>query len=385
MKRKFIKALVIVSFIIIIFFILDDFLDNSLTDFLNKGYKKTEEALEKQKAKLKKARHLNEEIYDINDKLYSIFFTRLYNGNHKIASGYKNSIDRHLIRALKKAKSQVYAAVHELDSKIITDAILSLYERGVEVKILTESKYINEESIIRLRKAGIPIMDDSSAGKSRLMHNKFFVIDGKWVWTGSFNPTYNGSYKNNNNAILIYSRELAYNFLSEFKEMFFNKKFGRRSPKEIKYKSVNLGDNTTIKAFFAPENDVAKVISNEIKNAKNSIYFMAFSFTHNNIAKAMINKHKDGLKVMGIFEKRQNNPKYSMFYPMNKAGIMVRNDKNKYNMHHKVIIIDERLTILGSFNFSKNADKRNDENILIISNANIAKKYIGEFKRLYYK
>jgi len=57
-------------------------------------------------------------------------------------------------------------------------------------------------------------------------------------------------------------------------------------------------------------------------------------------------------------------------------------DRNQHAMHHKVLIIDERLVITGSYNFSKNADRRNDENIIIIDNPEIAAEYLAEYRRL---
>jgi phosphatidylserine/phosphatidylglycerophosphate/cardiolipin synthase-like enzyme len=51
-------------------------------------------------------------------------------------------------------------------------------------------------------------------------------------------------------------------------------------------------------------------------------------------------------------------------------------------MHHKVIIIDERNVIFGSYNFSDNADTQNDENLLIIDNPDIARAFKAEFDRV---
>ncbi|MDH4127942.1 MAG: phospholipase D-like domain-containing protein [Spirochaetota bacterium] len=319
-----------------------------------------------------------------NNEYYKIYFSQLYDGNHKLASENPNSIDRKLAQVIRSAKKQIYAALHELDSKIITDALLEAHRNKVEVKIVTEDSYNQEESILQLKKEGIPIVDDANAAAgNRLMHNKFIVIDGEWVWTGSFNTTYNGSYKNDNNAILIHSKELAENYLDEFKEMFFDKSFGIKSPKSIKYGLIRFSDGTTIKTLFAPENKVANALISEINKAKQSIYFLAFSFTHNKMGDAMIKKHLNAVKIMGVFEKRQNS-KHSEYHRMIEAGIQtIKTDDNKYNMHHKVIIIDERITITGSFNFSNNADKKNDENVLIIDSPRIAKIYLNEFNRIY--
>ena len=70
---------------------------------------------------------------------------------------------------------------------------------------------------------------------------------------------------------------------------------------------------------------------------------------------------------------------------MQKAGppIEVYTDANPKNMHHKVIVIDGKKTIAGSFNFSTNADKSNDENLVIIHNPEVSKLFEEEFQRIF--
>ena len=52
-------------------------------------------------------------------------------------------------------------------------------------------------------------------------------------------------------------------------------------------------------------------------------------------------------------------------------------------MHHKVIVIDGKLLITGSYNFSKSANEKNDENIIVVDNKFIAAKYLEEFFKLF--
>jgi len=64
-------------------------------------------------------------------------------------------------------------------------------------------------------------------------------------------------------------------------------------------------------------------------------------------------------------------------------GLDVLQDGNPYLMHHKVFIIDGQTVILGSFNFSQNAETENDENLLIIDDARIAQAFSAEFQKVY--
>ena len=109
---------------------------------------------------------------------------------------------------------------------------------------------------------------------------------------------------------------------------------------------------------------------------------MAFSFTNDLIGKAMIARAKAGVSVAGVFEKTGSETQYSEFGPMRKAKLDVLQDGNPYVMHHKVIIIDGRTVIFGSFNFTNNADKDNDENLLIIDDPVLARAFEAEFLRV---
>ncbi len=289
-----------------------------------------------------------------------------------------------LIKIINRCQKSFYGAFYEISSKKIIHALINAKKRGVKVALVTDDKYLNNLKIGKLIKAGIIIVSDD---RKALMHNKFAIIDDQYVWTGSYNLTKNGAYKNNNNAILIRSKKLAQFYLAEFKEMYQYKIFGNKKEQTVfplleNHYYVKIGDSH-LNVYFSPDNNVEKIIIKKIKKAKKSLYFMAFSFTSDSIGEAIIKKYKQGIKVAGIFEKRGAKSKYSEYIKMRVENLPVILDKNRYIMHHKVIIIDEELVITGSYNFSKNASKKNDENVLMIQNKEIAAKYLKEFKRLY--
>ncbi len=289
-----------------------------------------------------------------------------------------------LIDLLGSAKKSFYGAFYDISSRKIVNALRGAYKRGVDVKLVTESDNLEKKEMKVLLGIGIPIVPDARSG---LMHNKFAVIDEEILWTGSYNLTQNGANRNNNNAIKISSPDLASIYLDEFKEMFEHNIFGNRKdygvfPHFRKRYYVKIGD-TNINAYFSPEDNIERIILKRLKKAKNSIHFMAFSFTSDKIGEEMIRISKNGVKVYGIIEKIGSGSRYSEFLKMKLEGIQVKLDKNRYKMHHKVIIIDKERVITGSFNFSKNANERNDENILIIDSRVIAKDYLTEFYRLY--
>ena len=306
---------------------------------------------------------------------WSVYFSEIGSG------ATHNSLEKRLVVRLGIATAKIDAALQQLNSTPIADALIEAHQRGIQVRVVTETDYMDEVEIVRLQESEIPVIDDKDA--DGLMHHKFIVIDERYVWTGSYNTTYNGAYKNNNNVILIDSVQLAYNFTQEFRELFLREQTGKSTDKSVVYPQVTLSDGTQVFTYFSPDNDTISPLLKEIQSAKTSIHFMAFAFTHDTLGKAMRDRFKVGVDVQGVFEERQANNQYAEYKSMKDAGLSVVLDENSGAMHHKVIVIDGETVITGSYNFSKNAETRNNENFLIIKgNQEIAEAYVAEFQRI---
>lgn len=311
----------------------------------------------------------------------AVYFTEPEKNRH--GDNYSAPQDA-FIRLLSAAKTSIDGAFFEIDSEKVADGFIAAKKRGVNVRLVTDERSLRKRAYKKITAAGIPVINDDKKG---FMHNKFCIVDGKYVWTGSYNITDNCAYRNNNNAILIASPELANIYDDEFREMFERQIFkNKKEARPLSFSGnpyfVKIGQSN-INAYFSPDNDVEDIIVKRIQKAKKSIYFMAFSFTSDPIGEAMIERFKNGVSVQGLFEKNGSNTKESEYKKFQVEGISVKTDRNPRNMHHKVIIIDEKIVITGSYNYSKNASKHNDENILLIEDEEVAKKYLAEFRRLY--
>ncbi len=84
----------------------------------------------------------------------------------------------------------------------------------------------------------------------------------------------------------------------------------------------------------------------------------------------------------GLRDDQGSGTQFSAYGKLKQEGVEVYTDGNPYVMHHKVIIIDDRIVIFGSFNFSDNANTQNDENLLIVDNAEIARAFKAEYDRV---
>lgn len=301
---------------------------------------------------------------------------------------HHGGIDEHLVAAINQAQSSVDVAAYDFDLQSVADALIAAHGRGVPVRFVTDSDNADEDAVLALQDAGIPVVEDRR--DSGLMHDKFVVIDGQWVWTGSWNLTENCTYRNNNNAVLIASAALAENYAAEFEEMFAGA-FGPTSPAETPNPRISITFQTAdgqthevaVENYFSPEDGVAAHLIAEIERAQSRIRFMAFSFTSDEIADALIERARAGVIVQGVFEKRNAESEYGQYSRLRDAGLDVWLDGNPYIMHHKVIIIDDATVILGSYNFTANAENANDENLLIIRDPEVAAHFVVEFGRVY--
>src|SRR5437867_12777356 len=97
----------------------------------------------------------------------------------------------------------------------------------------------------------------------------------------------------------------------------------------------------------------------------------------------MVAKVKAGLLVRGVFESQNAGGTGAAFNRLKAGGVDVLEDGNCYILHHKVIVIDERTVITGSYNFTGSAEKDNDENMVIVDDPNQARAYLEEFQRVY--
>ncbi len=311
---------------------------------------------------------------------YAVYFSDPY---EPAAEYYSGGPDIALTQAIDRARLSVDMAVYDLDLSTIASALINAYRRGVVVRIVTESDNLDslDTKIPALKDAGIEVIGDRREG---LMHDKFTIIDHMEVWTGSMNYTANDVYRNENNLIRIRSTELAADFTIEFNEMFEQDLFGPDGRFSSPSPWINVY-GTEIEVYFSPDDEVANRIIDLLAGAQDSIYFLAYSFNAEKISDAMLKRSQAGVTLAGVFEKTEvaaskNSSEYDL---MRSAGLDVRLDGNPKNMHDKIIVIDGKIVITGSYNFTAAAEDKNDENILIIHNADIAALYLQDFWRIY--
>ncbi len=149
----------------------------------------------------------------------------------------------------------------------------------------------------------------------------------------------------------------------------------------VLYPSVNpqWSDSSTekapIRACFSPQGHCTDRIVSSIRKAKSSILVAAYSFTSPPIAEALVNAFERGVNVKVLIDKSQLKERYSQLSFLLQKGIPVFIDPAVGIAHNKIMIFDGRYVLTGSFNFSRAAESKNAENLLLIDDPSLAQIY----------
>lgn len=145
-------------------------------------------------------------------------------------------------------------------------------------------------------------------------------------------------------------------------------------PGEVK--PIPFAANTTYAVCFTPGQDCEGLIVKETRNARKTILLQAYSFTSAPIAKALTEAKQRGVDVRAILDKSQRKEKYTGATFLQNAGIPVVIDDKPAIAHSKIMIFDQQAVLTGSFNFTKSAQERNAENVILIKgDANLVRFY----------
>ena len=315
--------------------------------------------------------------YGIRGSWFEMYMT---NPESSLSPQGTGGIDGPLVEAINETRLSIDVAAYSISLNSVRNALIRAHDRGVTVRVVMESTNMDRSDVQIMLEAGIPIIGDNRGG---LMHDKFMVMDRSEVWLGSMNFTDSGAYEDNNNMIRIRSTKIAENYSIEFNEMYEENLFGPDVLAQTPNPSVTL-DGSRVDTYFSPDDHVLTALYSLLSEAEQSIYFLAFSFTSNELGEIVRTQANAGLDIKGVMDREQVASNTGTEYdPFKQAGLDVRIDGIDGQMHHKVFIVDEKIVVIGSYNFSRAAEERNDENIVIVYDVNIAEFFVEEFQRVY--
>jgi phosphatidylserine/phosphatidylglycerophosphate/cardiolipin synthase-like enzyme len=127
--------------------------------------------------------------------------------------------------------------------------------------------------------------------------------------------------------------------------------------------------------YFSPNGGCTDAIVRELDKAQSTVLVQAYSFTSYKVAKGLLDAHKRGVKVEIILDKSQKSDQYSSADFLANSGMSVKIDSQHVIAHNKVMVIHGETVITGSFNFTKAAEEKNAENLLVIHDKALADRY----------
>jgi phosphatidylserine/phosphatidylglycerophosphate/cardiolipin synthase-like enzyme len=286
---------------------------------------------------------------------------------------------------------------------------------------LSGEEIAKRDALKILQIAQVPIIDDTADGSSGsgLMHHKFMVIDGhasiitsaNWTMSdihGDLNQL--ASRGNQNNLLSIESSQLAQVLTTEFNLMWgdgpggqLDSKFGTDKPDRPPV-TIPVGDSSiTIHFSPAPKSQdwsttTNGLISQTMAQAQQKIDIAQFVFSEAQITESLQTSHLRGIPIRALIDRGFAYRSYSQMLtmlgvspchsqrpvwsnPIITAGVPSLPTGDL--LHHKIAIVDQRLVITGSHNWSATANYNNDETLLIVNSPMVAAHFQQEFDRLY--
>lgn len=144
-------------------------------------------------------------------------------------------------------------------------------------------------------------------------------------------------------------------------------------------KAQSDGRSST-QVFFSPKGGCTDAIVEAIASAEKRVIVQAYSFTSDPIRGALVAAHRRGVQVQVILDRQAGEDPGSELKTLVKSGINVWTDGEHPIAHNKIIVIDEGLVVTGSFNFTRQAETGNAENILVIHSPELAARYVTNWE-----
>lgn len=145
------------------------------------------------------------------------------------------------------------------------------------------------------------------------------------------------------------------------------------------------GENAGTRVYFSPGDDCLNAIKHQIQAARKTLKICVFTISDDRISKTISQAHQRGVSVKIITDNDKQYDKGSDIFKLQKQGLSIRFDRTDKHMHHKFAVIDEKTVITGSYNWTRSAEKYNEENVLLTENPAAVKAYLKEFSKLWDK
>ncbi len=313
-----------------------------------------------------------------------------------------------LVKFIQGARKRLDVAIYDLKEPSVLNALKVAsgkvqlrirYDAGKGGKVGAKSRTVDPKASTggAITAAGLKGVSTAITESGHLMHNKFIVRDKATVWTGSGNFTNGGLTLQDNNYMIIDSVLMANAYSAAFDELTAS---GRGSRPVKRPTRVTIGKVKFTVRFTTQgreTEDIEQSVVAALKGAR-KVRVAAMLVSDPGILQSLLTLK--AVDIQGVLDpnemkvvmtpprgKSKIDPKFFWFakgdprFVAAPAHAFSAMDKNDF-MHNKFMVIDDRVVVTGSYNFSENAEK-NAENMIIIESPQIAKAYASYFDALF--
>ncbi|NEN25351.1 DUF1669 domain-containing protein [Cryomorpha ignava] len=135
-------------------------------------------------------------------------------------------------------------------------------------------------------------------------------------------------------------------------------------------------------AYFSPGQACKSAIITQLRAAISSIKICVFTISDNDISTEILSAHNRGIGVKILTDNDKSFDRGSDIEMLHNNNVSIKIDSTEHHMHHKFCIIDKKTLLTGSYNWTRSAADRNQENILVTQNPFLVKSFLGEFEKL---
>lgn len=136
----------------------------------------------------------------------------------------------------------------------------------------------------------------------------------------------------------------------------------------------------SLESHFSPKGGCTDAIIREIQHARHEILVLAYSFTSKPIAQALVDAKLRGVHVDIVLDHSNEHEMYTDMHFFLEQGLTPVIDPHHAIAHNKVMVIDGRTVVTGSFNFTRQAEHENAENLLILKGHS---ELIGNYRKYF--
>jgi phosphatidylserine/phosphatidylglycerophosphate/cardiolipin synthase-like enzyme len=323
-------------------------------------------------------------------------------------------VEDRLVSLIESARQTLDIAAMGFSNERVVRATIRAHLRGVRVRFVGDARHLefSDRGYEALEAFDIPLL---AGNQQAIMHDKFFIIDRRLVFTGTGNITPTDFHQNDNNWMIIDSPQVAEDYTQEIEQM-LDGRFGYAKRETNDRHTYQVGD-TKVEVYFSPQEDAMGRILSAVASAKRSIHFHIFAFTKDEVGSAFVERlqafQADAAKqgfakgdtagpgVFGVIDRSQlhSNASFHEAYRLSLFGADLVLDGNDNSVlagdyqggggrqHSKTMIIDagtpDAKVLTGSFNWSSSATLANDENLIVLHGQRVADDYMRQWHRLW--